>query len=46
MGTFGEARGRGSERSSASLASGVVGREGRSKDVSEGEGGNGVGGLL
>lgn len=31
---------------SASLVSGVVGREGRRRDVRDGEGGSGVGGRL
>ena len=42
MGTFGDARGTGS--SSSAEVSGVVGREGRRRDVREGEGGRGVGG--
>jgi len=42
VGTFGDARGTGS--SSSAEVSGVVGREGRRRDVREGEGGRGVGG--
>lgn len=42
MGTFGEARGTGS--SSSAELSGVVGLDGRRREVKEGEGGRGVGG--